>query len=323
TVTLVNIDSFRLSRNDLRLDDIRLADARTTRVFTLAPSALAGIISVRDVTLTGPNTDTWYHYDRLGNLMLTTDSDGDSNGLRWQDAYGNQLASLTDGSWASAPVSGTSAGFISKPFDGDIEFTYGHHRWYDPQLGRYISRDRASSFDPDYPDFIPSRLHDDSLSHPHVNPYLYAHANPNSYVDIDGNAAAFVGAIVVVTIGSLVVILILGIGNNSQVIVQCNSGCINNSAGTAGAGSNPLYTPRPGAPARCANVLCRALTVYYGTPNDAESPNRDVGIANSYIQYWNTYCAGPGAQIPYFQSPWGSRPVGIPEGNTDTPWLPW
>ncbi|MBN1477683.1 hypothetical protein JXA47_13090 [Candidatus Sumerlaeota bacterium] len=39
-LTLTDIDSFYVHTGDQRVDDIRLADARTTRVFTLAPSAL-------------------------------------------------------------------------------------------------------------------------------------------------------------------------------------------------------------------------------------------------------------------------------------------
>jgi len=72
-------------------------DARTTRVTTLAPSALGGIISIRDVNDLGANTDTWYHYDRLGNVMLTSNAAGSSNGLRWQDAHGNTLSSFISG----------------------------------------------------------------------------------------------------------------------------------------------------------------------------------------------------------------------------------
>ena len=62
--TVTNIDGFRLSRNNLELDDIVLADARTTRIYTLAPSALGGIISIReferDTYYDLDNVDSWY-----------------------------------------------------------------------------------------------------------------------------------------------------------------------------------------------------------------------------------------------------------------------
>jgi RHS repeat-associated protein len=109
---------------------------RATRIYTLLPSALGGIISIREVNATGPNTDTWLGYDRLGSVCLTTDASGASNGLRWQDAYGNQLASVDTGAWASAS---DGYGFITKWSDFDVELIYGAQRWYTPQDGVYIS----------------------------------------------------------------------------------------------------------------------------------------------------------------------------------------
>jgi RHS repeat-associated protein len=135
---------------------------RATRIYTLLPSALGGIISIREVNATGPNTDTWLGYDRLGSVCLTTDASGASNGLRWQDAYGNQLASVDTGAWASAGAS-EGYGLTTKWYDGDAEFYCFNHRSADPQTGRFVS---IAPFPP-------------SLEHP----YLYAQANPVFFVD--------------------------------------------------------------------------------------------------------------------------------------------
>jgi RHS repeat-associated protein len=167
--TVTNIDGFRLSRNDLKLDDIVLADARTTRVYTLAPSALGGIISIRDVADDFTNTDSWYHYDRMGNVALTSDDTGASSGLRWQDAYGNQLASVTDGSWASAAAA-NGYGLTTKEFDGDVELYYFWQRWNSPSQASFLSRDQISS----------------------ANPYEFAFSAPLNVVDVDGRQGVYV-----------------------------------------------------------------------------------------------------------------------------------
>ena len=58
--------------------------------------------------------------------LSTTVSPGDSNGLRWQDAYGNQLSSVSNGSWASA-ANAEGYGLTTKEYDGDVEAR--HHFW--------------------------------------------------------------------------------------------------------------------------------------------------------------------------------------------------
>jgi hypothetical protein len=95
-------------RGDVAHDTIRIAPARTTRIYTLLPSALGGIISIRtvggssyyDVT----NTNTWYAYDRLGSVCLTTDAAAASNGLAWQGAYGGMGGSADMNKHRLSPI---------------------------------------------------------------------------------------------------------------------------------------------------------------------------------------------------------------------------
>jgi RHS repeat-associated protein len=120
------------------------------------------MISIREVKPTGPNTDTWYAYDRLGSVCLTTDASGASKACRWQDAYGNQLSDVDTGAWASASAS-EGYGLTSRWYDGDVELLLVSHRWEDPTSGRFMST----------PFLPPSREH----------PYTYCADNPGRFVD--------------------------------------------------------------------------------------------------------------------------------------------
>ena len=161
--TLTDIDYIEW-RGEADYDTVRVNDTRTTRIYTLAPSALGGIISIRelerDTHYDIDNVDTWYHYDRLGNVALTSDDAGALNALRWQDAYGNPLASVSNGGWASA-VAANGYGLTTKEYDGDVELYYFWQRWTQSDIGRFVLRDPIA--DP--------------------NLYWYAASNPISRID--------------------------------------------------------------------------------------------------------------------------------------------
>jgi len=55
--------------------------------------------------------------------------------------------------------------YTGKKYDAETGLYYFHHRYYDPELGRFISHDPAMQF---------------------LNPYTYAENNPLRYVDPDG-----------------------------------------------------------------------------------------------------------------------------------------
>jgi RHS repeat-associated protein len=81
--------------------------------------------------------DTWYHFDHLGNVANLSDSSGDETTEFIQDAFGNVLSSTTTGAWASS-VSGRH--LTTKEYDGQAEMYYFWHRWYDPKIGRFLSK---------------------------------------------------------------------------------------------------------------------------------------------------------------------------------------
>jgi len=101
----------------------------TSKVYTLGGGDIGFIIGEREIAGQN-NTDKWYHYDRLGNVMAQTNSSGQASTTYDQDAFGNVL-------------SGSSNGYhlTTKDNHTDIGLYYFYKRWYDPMLGRFIQRD--------------------------------------------------------------------------------------------------------------------------------------------------------------------------------------
>jgi len=124
----------------------------TSQVYTLQEDAIGFIISSRD-TATGD--DTWYHYDRLGTVMNLTDATGAVTATYSQDAFGNVL-------------SGSSDGFhlTTKRHYPAIGLYYFYQRWYDPELGRFLTRAP-----------LPPALE---------HPYVYSSNNPVNHIDPRG-----------------------------------------------------------------------------------------------------------------------------------------
>jgi RHS repeat-associated protein len=129
--------------------------------------------------------DTWYHFDHLGNVANLSDSSGDETEEFAQDAFGNVLSSTTTGAWASS-VSGRH--LTTKEYDGASEMYYFYQRWYDPEVGRFISKDPvmspilASKLDPSV---VPC-----DIIRQYANPYLYCLNNPINYVDTSGGCSS-------------------------------------------------------------------------------------------------------------------------------------
>jgi RHS repeat-associated protein len=88
---------------------------------------------------------------------------------RWRyDAWGNYRA-IADhqgpGTWADA------TGFTGHQWDGAPQLLYAQQRWYDPETGRFLSRDP-----------VPGSVESPQT----LNPYVYAAANPTRYTDPTG-----------------------------------------------------------------------------------------------------------------------------------------
>ncbi len=128
---------------DFYIDDIRLSDSRTMKFNSLTGGAIGQIVSVREVTGTGGDgslglTDTWLHYDHIGNVMNTSTSAGALGTTYNQDAWGNVLASATTGQWQTAALS-SGRHLTTKEYDSDTNLYYFWERWLNPATSQFFA----------------------------------------------------------------------------------------------------------------------------------------------------------------------------------------
>ena len=105
-------------------------------------------------------SDSFFHTDGLGSVRMLTDTTGMVSDEFVYDAYG-VLLSGDDGGYQ----------FAGERRDAETGLDYLRARYYDPELGRFISKDAFSGFMAD-----PMSMHD----------YQYAHANPVNNTDPTG-----------------------------------------------------------------------------------------------------------------------------------------
>ena len=105
----------------------------------------------------------YYHYDALGNLVSTTDSQGRVVESQRIEAFGNELSK-------TKTVNVSERSFIGKEKDSNSLFYFGA-RYYDASTGRFISTDPLSG---------------KQTSPETQNKYSYAVNNPLKYVDLNG-----------------------------------------------------------------------------------------------------------------------------------------
>lgn len=119
---------------------------------------------------TGPRA-TLYFYTPAGELIYEATYDRSTHALLsdtyYLHALGMLIGTLSSG---GAPT----PGFVSRQFDPDVGLYYLNARWYDPELGRFVS-----------PDPIPGLL----------NQYAYAGNNPFRYSDANGLQAFDIGRV--------------------------------------------------------------------------------------------------------------------------------
>lgn len=101
----------------------------------------------------------YYHTDALGSVVAISDENGAIVERREYEPYGRQLvpATLADG-----------PGYTGHVLDAATGMVYMQQRYYDPAIGRFLSRDPVSA-----------------LKGP-FNRYWYANANPYRFTDPDG-----------------------------------------------------------------------------------------------------------------------------------------
>ena len=146
--------------------------ANTTRYFSrlveqvngqLTQYYYAGSILVAKKDAGG--TKTWYHADRLGSIRLMTDANGSEVKEYAYQAFGQTQSS-------SGAVS-NERGYTGHITDGETGLIYMVARYYDAQLGRFLSADTSVS---------------DWENPQDLNPYSYVVNNPISNTDPTGHA---------------------------------------------------------------------------------------------------------------------------------------
>ena len=139
----------------------------------------------------GTTDESYYHPDHLGSSNVITDSSGNKAERYEYTPYGSSAVSEI----VSRPSPLIHHKFTGKELDNTGLYFYGA-RYYDPQLGRFISADTIvqSPYDPQS-----------------LNRYSYCRNNPINYIDPSGNfwfipfiIAAIKGAIVGALIGGAI-----------------------------------------------------------------------------------------------------------------------
>ncbi|HBF36110.1 MAG TPA: hypothetical protein DDW50_02185 [Firmicutes bacterium] len=117
----------------------------------------------------------YYHTDYLGSVRVITDQNGKVVFSADYLAFGTKYASNGDFD--------ETHGFTGKDYDSDTGLYYFNARWYDPDLGRFISEDPAA--DPN-------------------NPNLYSYCGNNGVIRSDPTGQCWVAFAVAVIIGAVV-----------------------------------------------------------------------------------------------------------------------
>lgn len=133
-----------------------------TRLLVLGICLLGSVHAVLAERVT-----TFYHTDGLGSVVAATGATGTVLWRKSYTPYGAQIGS----SHRAEPLS-----YTGKPHDNITGLTYFGARYFDPEVGRFISVDPVG--------FVESN----PMS---FNRYLYVNNNPYKYVDPDGEFLNF------------------------------------------------------------------------------------------------------------------------------------
>lgn len=93
-----------------------------------------------DGNVGGPGKKYYYHNDHLGSGLSITDEEGNKVMERDFAPFGEKIRTDLDGVGEAHPAEDAS-GFTGKDWDEDIGLYYYNARWYDPEIGRFITED--------------------------------------------------------------------------------------------------------------------------------------------------------------------------------------
>jgi RHS repeat-associated protein len=129
----------------------------TTKVFAVALLLLIQSFGAQAQTI------RYIHTDGLGSVVLVTDASRNVVERREYEPYGAVLTGIKDG-----------PGYAGHVTDAQTALTYMQQRYYDPQIGRFLSVDPVTAYSNPMGAF---------------NRYWYAGSNPYRFTDPDGRYA--------------------------------------------------------------------------------------------------------------------------------------
>ncbi len=129
-------------------------DYKWRRIFTVAPGVIGQILRISE-KIDKEWESLYLHYDAIGNVALQTASDGSPVQPFDQEAYGNVRL-------------GSQSGYhlTTKEYDSSADLYYFWQRWYDNEIGIFISTTKVYAF----------------LEHKY-NAFLN---NPQKHIDVSG-----------------------------------------------------------------------------------------------------------------------------------------
>ncbi|MEQ1593997.1 MAG: RHS repeat-associated core domain-containing protein [Casimicrobium sp.] len=148
-----------------------------------AATAYSAAITLQVSAPASTETLTFIHPHITGSPLMATDADGNVVWREDYSAFGERKKNETN---ANAGTNANQNWFIGKPQDTQTGLVYFGQRWYDPQIGRFISMDPAEVDE----------------GNPHsFNRYAYGNNNPNKYLDPDGRAVETIWDAASLTVG--------------------------------------------------------------------------------------------------------------------------
>jgi len=150
------------------------------------------IFDRRRVALRQGAATRWIHVDPLGSAILFSDEAGTRIAQTAYLPFGTERRHA-----AAAPLLRI---FALHDVDDETGFIYMGHRWYAPQIGRFLTPDPLYLLQPERSDGDPAPL----------NLYAYAGNNPVNHVDPEGLSFwSVVGAIVGVIVGVVIAVAVV------------------------------------------------------------------------------------------------------------------
>ncbi len=122
----------------------------------------------RIMSISATDEKTYYLSDILGSNSLLTDKDGEPTMLTKYDEFGN-----TYYEWADTNKRDNDYKYTGKPLDKETGLYYYGARYYNPQWGRWVSKD-----------ILRGKINNSQS----LNRFIYVENNPMKYIDKGGNS---------------------------------------------------------------------------------------------------------------------------------------